>query len=54
MNIPEANRTWKFGGEATLIDALPIGHEISSPDVLFTKIEESDVQAWAERFGGGQ
>lgn len=54
MNIPEANRTWRFGGTATLINALPIGHEISAPDVLFTKIEDTDVEAWSERFGGGQ
>ena len=53
MNIPAANRTWNFGGTATLINALPIGHEISAPDVLFTKIEDTDVEAWSERFGGG-
>jgi methionyl-tRNA synthetase len=54
MNIPAANRTWNFGGTATLINALPIGHEISAPDVLFTKIEDTDVEAWSEHFGGGE
>ena len=53
MNIPEANRSWKFGEPATLINALPIGHDISAPDVLFTKIEDTDIADWAERFGGG-
>ena len=53
MNIPEANRSWKFGEPATLINALPIGHNISAPDVLFTKIEDTDIADWAERFGGG-
>ena len=53
MNIPEANRSWKFGETATLINALPIGHNISAPDVLFTKIEDTDIADWAERFGGG-
>jgi len=53
MNIPKVNRTWKFGG-ASLINALPIGLEISAPDVLFTKIEDSDIADWAERFGGGE
>ena len=53
MNIPEANRSWKFGETATLINALPIGHNISAPDVLFTKIENTDIADWAERFGGG-
>ena len=53
MNIPEANRSWKFGETATLINALPIGHNISAPDVLFTKIDDTDIADWAERFGGG-
>lgn len=57
MNIPAGNRTWKFGDKddiAKLIDALPIGLEIGAPDVLFTKIEDSDVAEWTESFGGGQ
>ena len=53
MNIPEGNRTWRFGETATLINALPIGHDITAPDVLFTKIEDTDIAGWAERFGGG-
>ena len=53
MNIPEANRSWKFGETVTLINALPIGHDISAPDVLFTKIEDTDIADWAKRFGGG-
>ena len=55
MNIPEGNRTWNFGAAddiAKLVDALPIGLDISAPDVLFTKIEDSDIEGWAERFGG--
>ena len=55
MNIPEGNRTWNFGAAddiAKLVDALPIGLAISAPDVLFTKIEDSDIEGWAERFGG--
>jgi len=52
MNIPADNRTWRFGEESTLINALPVGLEISAPDVLFTKIEDTDIAEWAERFGG--
>ena len=52
MNIPAENRTWNFGETSTLINALPPGHPISAPDVLFTKIEDADVEAWSERFGG--
>ncbi|WP_026941536.1 methionine--tRNA ligase [Hellea balneolensis] len=57
MNIPPANRTWNFGKHddiAKLINALPIGHAINAPDVLFTKIEDPDIELWTERFGGGQ
>ena len=54
MNIPEGNRTWNFEkGIANVIEALPVGLEISAPDVLFAKIEDADVEAWSERFGGG-
>ena len=52
MNIPEVNRTWKFGGAAKALNALPIGLEISAPPVLFTKIEADDIETWTERFGG--
>lgn len=55
MNIPLDNRSWDFGDPkmaAALISALPVGMDISAPDVLFTKIEDEDVAAWAERFGG--
>jgi len=57
MNIPEENRTWNFGSEediAKLIDVLSVGLEIASPDVLFTKIEDTDIAEWTERFGGGE
>jgi len=56
MNIPDGNRTWNFGGVediAALIDALPVGLEISAPDVLFSKIEDTDIADWAARFGSG-
>jgi len=54
MNIPEANRTWKFGDFARTgeLNSLPMGLEISAPPVLFTKIEAEDIEGWTERFGG--
>ena len=55
MNIPEQFRTWIFRDtsfEDGPLNALPIGHKISAPSVLFTKIEAEDIQTWAERFGG--
>jgi methionyl-tRNA synthetase len=55
VNIPQENRTWNFGGPeeiASLIDALPVGLSVGAPDVLFGKIEDEDIDQWAERFGG--
>ncbi|NNC38946.1 MAG: methionine--tRNA ligase [Acidimicrobiales bacterium] len=60
IGVPEKNRTWKFDREdwkacvSDILDALPRGMEIKAPDVLFTKIEDDQVAAWVERFGGGE
>lgn len=53
MGVPEKNRTWPKADDAGLLDALPRGLAFTPPDVLFKKIEDADVAAWAERFGGG-
>jgi methionyl-tRNA synthetase len=34
-------------------DALPRGHKINPPEVLFKKIEDEQVAELAARFGGG-
>ena len=52
LGIPEDNRNWPSADDAGLLNALPIGMEISPPDVLFQKIEDEHVAEWAERFGG--
>ncbi|MBR9827000.1 MAG: methionine--tRNA ligase, partial [Alphaproteobacteria bacterium] len=52
LNVPEDKRSFDFGDPATLIDALPHGHEIAPPDLLFAKIEDDQVTEWSERFGG--
>ncbi len=58
MNIPKKNRTWGFGdghweGQIkAILDALPHGLAINAPDVLFPKIEDTDVENWIKRFGG--
>ena len=54
MNIPLENRTWNFRSVEEVLNALPVGLEISAPDVLFTKIEDEDVAAWSVRFGGNE
>ena len=57
LNIPEQARSLNFtSGDrsyADLLDALPRGMEISAPDVLFAKIEDTQVEDWTARFGGG-
>ena len=53
MNIPSDRRTWNFGQISDLLNALPISHQVAAPDVLFSKIEDDDVQLWSEQFGGG-
>ncbi len=53
LGVPEDKRSFQFGDDyAALLDVLPHGHEISPPDVLFSKIEDEQVAEWAERFGG--
>jgi methionyl-tRNA synthetase len=46
--------TWPSRPARELIDALPHGQAFTPPDVLFKKIEDSDVEAWKARFGGSQ
>ncbi|HWA00415.1 MAG TPA: methionine--tRNA ligase [Caulobacterales bacterium] len=53
LGVPNKNRMWPGAGDKALLDALPRGLKISPPDVLFKKIEDTDVAAWAERFNGG-
>ncbi|MEQ1618073.1 MAG: methionine--tRNA ligase [Terricaulis sp.] len=51
MGVPEKNRMWPLASDKGLLDALPRGLVFSPPEVLFKKIEDADVAAWAERFG---
>jgi methionyl-tRNA synthetase len=48
--MPGASKAQDF---AALLDAIPRGHVITPPDVLFQKIEDTQVAEWTERFGGG-
>jgi methionyl-tRNA synthetase len=45
---------WPAGSARELLDRLPRGTAIRAPDVLFRKIEDTDVAAWEERFGGAE
>ena len=57
LGIPEEHRNMpkdmSDAGIAALVDALPHGTPITPPDVLFQKIEDSQVEEWTEQFGGG-
>jgi methionyl-tRNA synthetase len=54
VGVPEDRRTWNFGEVADLLSALPIGHNVRAPELLFTKIEDDDVAKLTESFGGGE
>ncbi len=44
---------WPDAGAAAVeLSRIPAGRAITTPPVLFRKIEETDTAAWAERFGG--
>ncbi|WP_409432576.1 methionine--tRNA ligase [Litorimonas sp. RW-G-Af-16] len=45
---------WSKEYVTNILNILEIGHNISAPDVLFTKIEDDDIATWTERFGGGE
>ncbi|WP_040500783.1 methionine--tRNA ligase [Henriciella marina] len=56
LGVPEDRRSMSadaFSDVPALLDALPRGHEITPPDVLFRKIEDEQVAEWTDRFGGG-
>jgi methionyl-tRNA synthetase len=44
--------SWPSADGRAELTRLPVGRAVSAPPVLFRKIEEADVAAWAERFGG--
>ncbi|MEM8616044.1 MAG: methionine--tRNA ligase [Pseudomonadota bacterium] len=52
LGVPEGNRNWPNPADEGLLDALPAGLPIAAPPVLFQKIEDSQVEAWTNLFGG--
>jgi methionyl-tRNA synthetase len=52
LSVPDDKRTFRFDDIAALLDALPHGHAITPPDVLFQKIEDEQVATWTEQFDG--
>jgi len=52
LGVPEEHRDW--GGFDGWQNGLPIGLDVRAPDVLFSKIEDTDVADWTQKFGGGE
>lgn len=52
LGIPEENRKFPTGDAKALLNALPHGLNITPPDVLFSKIEDTQITEWTEKFGG--
>ncbi|HEY5289244.1 MAG TPA: methionine--tRNA ligase [Caulobacteraceae bacterium] len=44
---------WPTDDTRAELSRLPAGRKVTTPEVLFRKIEDTDVAAWSERFGGG-
>ncbi len=47
---PPAGGSWP---ESVDLESLPPGHPLTAPQPLFSKIEDSEVAAWKDRFSGG-
>jgi methionyl-tRNA synthetase len=45
---------WPTGDAAAALSALAPGSPIRAPDVLFKKIDDAQIAAWAEQFGGAE
>ena len=53
--VGEAGATaWPVASDAGLLDNLPRGRTVRAPEVLFKKIEDDQVVAWTEQFGGNE
>jgi len=52
LGIDEDQRSWPSDDGKAMLTALPLGKSVEPPEVLFKKIEEDDITAWTERFGG--
>jgi methionyl-tRNA synthetase len=44
---------WPDGKMAVFLDHLEAGQPIGTPDVLFAKITDEQIEEWKLRFGGG-
>ncbi|MDB5438452.1 MAG: methionine--tRNA ligase, partial [Caulobacteraceae bacterium] len=52
--VGESVAAWPSPDARHELSRLPVGRELTTPDVLFKKIEDEQVAEWAERFGGAE
>lgn len=52
--LADDTATWVSPEAATSLDAVPAGTAFTVPPVLFAKISDDDLDAYRERFGGGE
>ncbi|MFE7505712.1 methionine--tRNA ligase [Promicromonospora sp. NPDC057488] len=52
--LDDDTATWVDADAATSLDAVPAGTAFTVPPVLFAKISDDDLDAYRERFGGGE
>jgi methionyl-tRNA synthetase len=54
LNSEALMGAWPTGDAAEALSALAPGASIRAPDVLFKKIDDAQIAAWAEQFGGAE
>lgn len=52
LAVSDEKRRWDFCDIPDLMNLLPCGHGITAPELLFTKIEDTDIADWVQRYGG--
>jgi methionyl-tRNA synthetase len=51
--VGETSAAWPGADVVTELSRIPEGRTVTAPPILFSKIEDSQVAAWSERFGTG-
>ena len=52
LGIAADDRDWPAGEAKAMLSSLPVGQSVEPPEVLFKKIEDTDLEEWSGRFGG--
>jgi methionyl-tRNA synthetase len=52
LHLEDEPTRWPAADAADWLDVLPHDGPVTPPPLLFRRIEDADVQAWAAQFGG--